>query len=225
MDGYGQYVDLIERVGLRSAIISIANQYRIDLGAQLGAPGSDDRVQSLAKFESIRGRMRVSFASRANRFTVTMDSGRGYVWASGSTADLFEVVGAMGHWRRGAKLEQLSEKFPFMEFDRLSKAYEDGNPVETQWDIVIGGGEFIGYRDLLLALHADPGLRTMFPFFSHWTLRMAKDCYDAQAGEILIKPSADVGYVIWSSAAPEQRKELRRLGDVVREAARMLGDI
>ncbi len=67
--------------------------------------------------------------------------------------DLLEVAEALAFWRQGAKLKELSKRFPFMTFDRLSQAHEDGNPVETQWDILIGDDTFLAYRELLLALH------------------------------------------------------------------------
>ncbi|MFB7215582.1 DUF6193 family natural product biosynthesis protein [Streptomyces sp. NPDC056255] len=218
------YADLVERGGLWAAIVSVAREHRVDIGVTAERPESKAQAWSAADFASPRGAMRVNLGHGARRFAITLDSNWGYVWASGSTADLAEVVEVMAFWRQGAKLKELGKRFPFMEFDSLSQAYEDGNPVETQWDIVIGDDNFLVYRELLLALHADPNLREMFPFFSHWTLRMAKDCYDSRSEEILIKPSADEGYVIWSSSAPEGKREFSCLDDLIHAAVSLLGD-
>lgn len=219
------YADLVERGGLREAIVSIAREHRIDLGTPPDHSESEPQAWSTADFASQRGAMRVHLGHGARRFAITLDSGQGYVWASGSTTDLSETAEVMAFWREGAKLRDLGNRFPFMEFDRLSQAYEDGNPVETQWEIIIGDDNFLGYRKLLLALHADSNLREMFPFFSHWTLRMSKDCYDTQAGEILIQPTASEGYIVWSSLKPEQKMEFNRSEDLVSAAASILRDL
>jgi hypothetical protein len=167
--------------------------------------------------------MRVNVGLGERRFSIALDSAQGnYVWASGSTPELPEVVRLLDAWRQGVKLKELTDRFPFMEFQRLSQGYEDGNPVETQWDIVINDDAFREYGDLLEALHSDPRLRETFPFFSHWTLRMAKDCYRPEAGEILIQPRPDGSYRLWSSADSEEKTEFRRVDDLIRAAVSLL---
>jgi len=219
--GIRDYSDVISRGGLHDALVSIANEVQVDLGDADDRTGSVSREWNVAKFSSSRGNMRINLG-RGRRFAVNLDSGWGHVWASGSTSNIVEVVEVLALWRRGARLKELGNRFPFMKFDRLSQAYEDGNPVETQWDILIGDDEFITYRNLLLRLHDNSNLRKMFPFFSHWKLRMAKDCYDAQAGEIIIRPSGSEGYIVWASSAPMQKIEIHRLDDLIDVANAML---
>lgn len=219
------YPDLVEYGGLQTTIGSIARERGIDLGVTIERSESEGQAWSVAEFASQRGAMRVHLGRGVRRFAVTLDSDQGFVWASGSTADLLEVVEALAFWREGAKLKELSDRFPFMEFDRLSQGYEDGKPVETQWDVLIGDDTFREYRELLLALRADPELRKMFPFFSHWTLRMLKSHDDPREGEILVQPHAGEGYLIWSSSTPEQKAEFDRLDDLVRAAASIVGGL
>lgn len=219
------YADLVEQGGLWSAIVSIARERRLDLGVATELSEEGTHAWGMADFRSRRGAMRVQLGRGVRRFAITLDSDQGFVWASGSTPDLSEVVKVMDFWREGAKLKELSNRFPFMEFDRLSQGYEDGKPVEAQWDILMGDDTFHEYRELLLALHTHPRLREMFPFFSHWTLRMLKSHCDPQAGEILIRPSAGGSYLIWSSSAPDLKTEFDRLDDLVYAAVSILGEL
>jgi hypothetical protein len=138
----------------------------------------------------------------------------------------------MAYWRAGAKLAELAGRFPFMGFDRLSQAYEDGDPVETQWDILVGDDTFHPYRPLLLALRADPELRLTFPYFSMWILRLATDCYAAHPDLLFLKPNpedgdgdGDEGYLLWSSEAPEHTTAFQRLDDLVPAARTLLGEL
>lgn len=213
------YPDLVASGGLRPALASTARELHVDLDFAGDGSESDAQDWSTARIASPRGEVRVNLGLGVRRFALTMESGRGYVWASGSTTELSEAVGAIAFWREGATLVELGARFPFMEFSRMSRAYEDGNPIETQWAILMESDEFPSYRELLAALHADPGLRRLFPFFSHWTLRMTADHHDAGAGEIVVRRRAGEDYVLWSSAAPDRKVEFRRVEDVVRAAA------
>ncbi|MEE1797666.1 hypothetical protein PUR57_03065 [Streptomyces sp. JV176] len=219
------YPDLVEQGGLRAAILSMAREQQVSLGIAADEGRLTSQEWSGAEFASPRGVMRIVLGRGSRRFAITLDSDIGHVWASGSTASLHKAVEVLSFWLREGRLRDLANQFPFMEFDRLSLAYEDGNPVEVQWEIIIGDDSFLLYRDLLLALHADANLRVMFPFFSHWTLRMLKDCYDPQAGEICIKLEPGKGFVIFSSSTPEQKFEFIRIDDLIRVAASMLGDL
>ncbi|MFK8908168.1 DUF6193 family natural product biosynthesis protein [Streptomyces sp. YS-3] len=219
------YADLIEHGGLQAAIVSIAREQGVDLGATESGLELEDPAWSAAQFSSPRGMVRIHLGRGTRRFGINLDSGQGFVWASGSTTDLSEVAGVLILWRQGVKLRELSSRFPFMGFDRLSQAYEDGNPVETQWDILMGDDSFLAYRELLSALHADPHLSRMFPFFSHWTLRLAKDCHDVEAGELWVQPSPEEGYVVWSSSDEDRKLHVHQFDDLIRTAVAMLDDL
>ncbi|MFJ8666972.1 hypothetical protein [Streptomyces sp. NPDC093600] len=212
------YSDIVEQGGLQPALVSSARTHDLDLGAAETDPVSQKHHWSTAEFPSSRGAMRVHLGHGARRFAITLDSHHGHVWASGSTEDLGRAAEAMAFWRQGATLGELHERFPFMEFDRLSQAYEEGNPVETQWGLLIEDDVFLSYRELLSMLRANGKLGRLFPFFSHWVLRLALDCYDSQAGELLIKPTPEGGYAVWSSEAPESKRDCNSLEEVVEAA-------
>ncbi|MFJ4013415.1 hypothetical protein [Streptomyces sp. NPDC090026] len=219
------YADLVESGGLRSAILAIAGGRQGDLGVPAEEATPSVSPWTTAEFASTRGAMRVNLGYGVRRFAVTLD-GHGHVWASGSTSSLSEVVGVLVSWRRGAKLRELVEEFPFMEFDRLSQAYEDGNPVEVQWDIVIGNDAFAVYRELLVTLRASAGLDVLFPYFSHWTLRLSKDHQDVHAEEILIRQVADEEFfAVWLSSAPERKCEFCSVDEVVRVVVSLASEL
>jgi len=224
------YADIIERGGLRATVLVRARGNGIDLGVTGAAvdPASGYEPWNTAEFPSPRGMMRIHLGHGTRRFSFTLDSAHHHVWASGSTEDLGEGVAMMAYWRAGAKLAELAERFPFMRFDRLSQAYEDGNPVETQWDILIGDDTFRTYRPLLLVLRADPELRLVFPYFSMWVLRLATDCHAAHPDLLFLGPhpeGGEEGYLLWSSKAPEDIREFRRLDDLVPAARTLLSEL
>ncbi|WP_146075271.1 hypothetical protein [Streptomyces sp. Ru71] len=219
------YPDLVENGGLRPAILAIAGGRRTQLGVPTAEPTPSASPWGTAEFSSPRGAMRVVLGYGVRRFAVSLD-GQGHVWASGSTTDLSQVVDVLVAWRQGAGLRELAERFPFMEPGRLSQAYEDGNPVQAQWDAVIGDDAFRMYREVLLALREQAGLRTFFPYVSHWTLHLDQDPQDAEAQEILMRPVTDgEGFVVWSSDAPERQREVRALDDVVRTVLSLAGEL
>ncbi|MGW4644920.1 hypothetical protein [Kitasatospora sp. NPDC004289] len=219
------YPDLVQSGGLRPAILGVAGAHRTEPGVLAEGPMPSASQWSAAEFASPRGAMRVNLGHGVRRFAVTLD-GHGHVWASGSTSDLSEVVEVLVSWQHGVKLRELAARFPFMEFDRLSQAYEDGNVVEVQWDIVIGDDDFLLYRELLLALRENAGLREFFPYFSHWTLRLSKDQADAGAAEILIQRAAEgEGFVLWSSSALDHKREFHGVGEVLRAAASLADEL
>lgn len=155
---------------------------------------------------------------------MTLDSEQNYVWASGSTEVLSDVVGVMGAWRDGIGLVGLGEAFPFMEFTRLALAYEEGNQVAVQWGILVDGNSFPSYRDLLIALREDRKIGQAFPFFSHGTLRLSNDWEDPDAPEIWIRSVGDASFALWTLGNPEQRQEFADLASLTRAVGSLLGD-
>ena len=219
------YPDVLEQGGLAAAIVRAAADNGVEVGAASERPGSDPRTRGSAEFRPPRGVMRVRLGLGARRFSIVVEGERGNrVRADGSTAEMSEVAGVLAAWRAGAKLAELAGRFPFMEFDRLSQAFEYGNPAEVQWTILIEDDTFSDYRDLLLALRDNPRLRSTIPFFSHWVLKLSVDPYEERHGGIWIRLDPAGGYEIWSSPAPERRRHLV-LGDLVHAAESLLEDV
>jgi len=166
------------------------------------APVSDYRgaAYKTAKASSGRGDIVIRLGLGRRSFSISLDSSQGvFVWASGETGDLVEVVGLMGAWREGAPLREICARFPFMSYPRLSQGYGDGNPVGTQWEILLDDERRERHRKVLVKLHTNDHLRTLFSSFSHGVLCLARDCFDRDAGEICVDERPDGSYRLWAS--------------------------
>jgi len=188
------YPDIVEKGGLAGALADAARADGIDLG-RLTVPAGPDGYTN-AVMDSDRGRIGVGIGADRRIFAVTISNGV-FVWASGVTPDLREVVRMTHRWQAGATLRDLHGRFPFMTYSRLAQGYEDGNPVEVQWDQLLRSPDLTLIRPVLEAAHADERLRQLFPSVTHFTLaRFELDHLDRRAGEVWIELTAggyDVG--------------------------------
>ncbi|KOV13326.1 hypothetical protein ADK60_29985 [Streptomyces sp. XY431] len=215
------YPELARHKGLMAAILATAADHGLDLGDGPHAPGPDG-APTVARFDSPRGGMEVVLRPAERGFDISLYSDRGWFsqWADGTTADLAEATRVLAAWKHGETLTGLAQHFPFMTYTRLSQGYDEGNQVTVMWDLQIGDPKFAQYRELLIALRAEPRLAQMFPFFSMWTLRLAKDSLRKQPGQLLIQQKDDGSYLLWSSSETEEKKyEFHRIDDLVAAAA------
>ncbi|MGW2426827.1 hypothetical protein ACWC0C_48240 [Streptomyces sp. NPDC001709] len=212
------YPDLVLSGGLVAALCQAAAETGVSLG-QIGPVSKHGGAAfKTATTSAARGEIVVRLGKGRRIFSISLDSSRGaFVWASGGTRDLKEVVKLMDAWRNGMSLRELGERFPFMAYDRLSLGYEDGTPVETQWAILLGAPEFSEYRGMLLKVHVNTHLGKMFPYFSHETLRLASDCFDRSSSGIFIDPRPDGSYFVWATNDKKGR-EARGLEEAVAAA-------
>ncbi|MEU9942372.1 DUF6193 family natural product biosynthesis protein [Streptomyces lavendulae] len=180
------YADLIECGGLVASIVHVSNLNGIDLGEVSPQARSGEGMFKTANANSRRGRMSVLLGLGRRSFSLTLE-GREFVWASGGTPDLLILISAMDSWRKGASLREIGTEFPFLQYGRISQAHEDGDAVEVQWRILAESERFRENFHLIRLLQSDVRLRELFPSFSHETLRLAVDCCDRCAGEILIE--------------------------------------
>lgn len=186
------YPDVVEMGGLAPALRTAAGRAGVDLG-DISAPPWPDPFTTVY-LSSSRGSIGVVAEPSERRFDVGF-SARGHNWAQGSTADLAEVVGAVHAWREGAKLRELAARFPFMRYDRMAQAYEDGKPVEVRWDDLLSDPELDAIRPLLRAAHAHPRLRPLFPSVSHLTLAWFLRGLPSQAdGAVQVLLTPEGGY-------------------------------
>ncbi|MYT29535.1 MULTISPECIES: DUF6193 family natural product biosynthesis protein [unclassified Streptomyces] len=99
----------------------------------------------------------------------------------GRTDDLTEVARAARAWHDGADLDDIRRVAPFV---HLSGRFEvpDRDPVrltESEWQSMrkeAGELEYAWqekYQALIEAAHAQPALRALYPFTSHWALRFS----------------------------------------------------
>ncbi|MDA5282632.1 DUF6193 family natural product biosynthesis protein [Streptomyces sp. Isolate_45] len=101
---------------------------------------------------------------------------RGVELVSGSTDDLTDVVRAGVAWGRGKGIRDLRAELPFLSYDEEAEAYERGPAalVELQWRLTrqpaAEAPEFPRFGELLEAAGAEPRLRRLYVYSSHWTL-------------------------------------------------------
>ncbi|MFJ9866080.1 DUF6193 family natural product biosynthesis protein [Streptomyces sp. NPDC101165] len=99
----------------------------------------------------------------------------------GSTDDLAQVAEAARAWHDGAALKDIRQVAPFV---HLTGRFEvpDNDPerlTESEWqgmrqqaaDLEYPWQET--YQNLIEAAHAEPALRALYPFTSHWALRFS----------------------------------------------------
>ena len=89
--------------------------------------------------------------------------------AHGATAEIRSVVGAARSWIDGADLRGLSTGHPFVEYSDFQLAYERGDAVDFQWQVVLQQIEedYGHYRDLVILASAEPVLRKCLPRLGH----------------------------------------------------------
>ncbi|MBB5868417.1 hypothetical protein F4553_001796 [Allocatelliglobosispora scoriae] len=97
---------------------------------------------------------------------------------SGSTTDLAEVVKAAQAWSGGAPLRDIQLAAPFVEVTRRGEAAELGPEyiVTGEWDRLLREADEANwpeYRALIMAAYAEPRLRQLYPYTSHWMLRFS----------------------------------------------------
>ncbi|MFC7246117.1 DUF6193 family natural product biosynthesis protein [Catellatospora aurea] len=97
---------------------------------------------------------------------------------SGSTTDLAEVVKAALAWSDGATLREIQRAAPFVEVTARGEAAESGpeHVVTGEWEWLLRDADeadWPDYRALITAAHAEPRLRRLYPYTSHWELRFS----------------------------------------------------
>jgi hypothetical protein len=96
----------------------------------------------------------------------------------GDTLKLAEVVRAAQAWHDGVPLADIPRVAPFVE---LTGRFEvpDRDPVrlvESEWQHLrkeAAEVDWAEYRALIEAAYAEPRLRQLYPFTSHWSLRFS----------------------------------------------------
>jgi hypothetical protein len=175
------YGDIVEVGGLGDAVRREAATLGIEFGRMLGSQWSTTTILT------DNGNISVIVGASRRVFLLTVRVAT-REWASGGTTELADVVRVADAWRRGITLDELHERFPFMTFTRLARAYEQGNQIEVRWVDVLEAPYCEEIQPTLLAARADERLGRMFPSVTHRTLaRFAVDDDDRGAGEVRIE--------------------------------------
>ncbi|MGW5266100.1 DUF6193 family natural product biosynthesis protein [Microbispora sp. NPDC004025] len=197
------YPDLLRDGGLAPAMRRLASRGRWDLGPIETEPGPARFVT--ATMSSDRGRIAILLGAEKRFFSIRI-SHLGHVWASGATDDLAAVTEVADAWRRGATLDELVRRFPFMRTNALALAFERGDPIPAQWDGLLGDPGLVHVRPLVSAAHSDERLRALFPYVSHGALRLYRDVRDTSLGELRLVPLAGGGFRVeatWDGSTGE----------------------
>ncbi|MFD7163645.1 DUF6193 family natural product biosynthesis protein [Streptomyces violascens] len=99
----------------------------------------------------------------------------------GRTDDLAEVAQAARAWHDGTALNEIRQAAPFV---HLTGRFEvpDNNPerlTASEWQGMRKKAAELAYvwqeayQNLIEAAHAEPALRALYPFTSHWALRFS----------------------------------------------------
>ncbi|MFD5621312.1 DUF6193 family natural product biosynthesis protein [Streptomyces yangpuensis] len=168
------YPDLVAAGGLASALEDAA----AELGAEIAVlPGDWGPLISAGIAAPHPGRKPLSVRAGADRrrFAVAGWSA-GVELVAGETPDLRDVVRAGVAWGAGKGLAELTTLSPFLHFGELAEAHERGPAavVDVQWlrirEQAAAEPQFPEFGLLVEAAHAEPRLRQLYPFSSHWTL-------------------------------------------------------
>ncbi|WP_143659785.1 DUF6193 family natural product biosynthesis protein [Streptomyces pharetrae] len=122
---------------------------------------------------------------------------RGVELISGSTTDLRDVVLAAVAWGEGRSLSELHDLFPFLSSDERARAHERGPAavVDLQWRLLreqaAGEPGFPEFGLLVEAAYAEPRLRRLSAFSSHWTLGFSASTGHSSKAEVAIVPACN----------------------------------
>ncbi len=168
------YPDLAAAGSLAAALEHVA----IDRGLNLGEVTRNDSDPNWATVTSVaRGRESYSiWLGTQERWFIIEGWSRGVRLIHGKTEDLHAVANAAAAWRTGATLRELRDLCSFVTFSELAEAHERGpaDAVTMKWRLlreeIREDIPFPTVRDLVEAAYAEPRLRQLYPFTSHWSL-------------------------------------------------------
>ncbi|MGV9342684.1 DUF6193 family natural product biosynthesis protein [Streptomyces sp. NPDC003688] len=122
---------------------------------------------------------------------------QGISLVSGWASDLSDVVRAGAAWSRGASLREIRAEAPFLSYDERAEAHERGPAavVAHQWrelrQLAAKEPDFTAFAALVEAAHAEPRLRQLYVFSSHWTLGFSSCTGYPFRDEIAIAPPVE----------------------------------
>jgi len=205
------YADLRQAGSLNLALKQVVAES--GTGVSVISPDSDVNLLSatLAGAERFhRDPIPVSCAGQTRSFGI-VGWIRGVYTLSGGTPDLREIVRFVAAWNAGMALADLQDSFPWIHIEDKAFAHEKGpaEAVAFQWERVkaqmrgeLTDGDFpLGMR-LVEAAYAEPRLRQLYAYTSHWVL-----CFSRCVGYPFTDDIPCIDYVI-----PEQLYRVRRPG-------------
>jgi hypothetical protein len=172
------YPDVAARGSLGAALQALADEG----GMSVPFTASDSGPLGHATVESRlphRKALLVSSWVHERRWSIRgEESFQGLALVQGATDDLAQVARAAQAWHNGAALSDIRKAAPFV---GLTGRFEvpDHDPLrltESEWQHMrteAGEQDWPAYHALVEAAYAEPTLRALYPFTSHWTLRFS----------------------------------------------------
>jgi hypothetical protein len=159
-------------------------------------------TSDLSDSETARGFLSVDPATEERLFRLSVRI-PGFDWEIGSTGDLGLLVEAVAAWREGIPLDELAERFGFLELDEFARALESGEPTSSQWSGLLSSDFHRRQWNLLRRLRADEVLRNMFPTITHGAVRLQVDPLDGTSRQVLVDELDGERYEVIRGGVPE----------------------
>lgn len=192
------YTDLQAAGSLAAALDRVAAGLGLDVGDIQPTRSNPLMFAELGGAPQVhRTALSVTSAALVRSFVINGWS-QGAHLVSGGTTDLGELVRAAAIWRSGAALADIRRACPWIEVSELACAHERGpaDAVTVMWELVRaqmreGDRPFeLGIR-AADAAYAEPRLRQLFPYTSHWVL-----CFSRCTGSPHTFDVPCIGYVL-----------------------------
>lgn len=172
------YPDIATRGSLGVALQTVAEEggFSIPVAASASDPLGYATVESTLPH---RRPLLVSAWAIKRRWSIRgEESSQGMALIEGDTEDLAQVARAAQAWHDGVALSDIRQAAPFV---HLTGRFEVPNhdPVrltESEWQhlrTAASERNWPEYHTLIEAAYAEPALRGLYPFTSHWTLRFS----------------------------------------------------
>ncbi|MFJ9011022.1 DUF6193 family natural product biosynthesis protein [Streptomyces canus] len=186
------YPDVVEVGGMAAALHRSAADLGVPLVLVPGRAGTPDSV-GVATTAPGRLPMEVFPRAESRAFQIAGRAG-GVDIVTGVTRELRDVVEAGAAWGGGTSMSRMREELPFLWVDPIAEAHERGPAaaVEAQWELLREkAAETPGFPEfglLVEAAYAEPRLRRLFPFTSHWTVAFSSCTGRPYHDEVAIRP-------------------------------------
>ncbi|MGW3627888.1 DUF6193 family natural product biosynthesis protein [Streptomyces sp. NPDC000880] len=189
------YPDLAAAGSLAAALQQLASELGVDL-TLIPIEGGSPVTAGIAT--SVAGRKPLAvYIGAINRWFSVSGWGQGIELITGATTELADVVRAGAAWAQDGGLAELRAGLPFLDSSERAEAHERGPAavVELQWrtmrEEAAEAPDFPEFGALVEAAHAEPILRQLYVFSSHWTLGFSSCTGFPFRIEVGIAPSYD----------------------------------
>ncbi|WP_190214764.1 DUF6193 family natural product biosynthesis protein [Kitasatospora indigofera] len=188
------YPDLAAAGSLTAALELVAAELGVDITV-VPHEGGSPVTAGISSPVSGRKAMSIYTGSHSRVFSVSGWGGPGIELITGATPDLADVVRAGVAWREGMPLRELTLQLPFLRSNERAEAHERGPAavVELQWrnmrEQAADAPGFPEFDALVEAAFAEPRLRQLYVYSSHWTLGFSSCTGFPFRDEVAIAPA------------------------------------